>query len=73
MAKDHAGHLCLVTYGTGVWLHDGTTLRHYPVMADGNPITAFSIYCDHRGTLWLGTHEHSLYKFNGTAFEQAKF
>jgi hypothetical protein len=28
------------------------------------------IYKDNHGDLWLGTHEHGAYKFNGESFER---
>lgn len=73
MAKDKIGDLWMATYGAGVWRYDGKTLKHFPIMVDGNPITVFSIYCDRNGGLWLGTHEHSVLKFNGTTFEKVRF
>jgi hypothetical protein len=52
-----------------VWRYDGEHVTHYPVRCDGEDIWVFSIYRDRPGALWLGTHEHGVYKFNGTAFE----
>lgn len=31
-----------------------------------------SIYKDNHGDLWVGTHEHGAYRFNGKAFERFK-
>lgn len=73
MAKDKAGDLWMATYGAGVWRYDGKTLKNYPVLVDGEPITVFCIYRDRQDGLWLGTHEHGVCKFNGKTFEKMKF
>ena len=73
MVKDQAGDLWMATYGAGVWKYDGKTLKHYPVMVDGKPVTVVSIYRDREDGLWLGSPEYGLCKFNGKAFEKVKF
>jgi ligand-binding sensor domain-containing protein len=69
IVDDANGVLWMAPYGGGVWSFDGNALRNYPLRADGNDITMFSIYRDRRGGLWVGTHEHGPYRFNGTSFE----
>ena len=40
-------------------------------MKDGDAeITMVSIYKDNRGDVWVGTHEHGAFRFNGKAFER---
>lgn len=73
MAKDNAGDIWMATLRAGVWRYDGKTLKHYPVMVEGNPITVFAIYCDREGGMWLGTHEHGVLKLYGNRFERATF
>lgn len=62
----------MATLRLGVWRYDGTILTHYPVQDGEAPVTLYSIYQDNEGALWLGTHEHGVYKFNGTVFEKLK-
>lgn len=73
IVRDKAGDLWMATYGAGVWRYDGKTLKNYPVLVDGKPITVYSIYKDREDSLWLGTHEHGVCKFNGKSFEKVKF
>ena len=62
--------LWMVTYNQGVYRYDGKNVTHYPIKNDGKDFTAFSIYKDKQGGLWVGTHEGGAYKFNGTVFEK---
>ena len=70
IAKDTAHGLCIATYDSGVWHYDGKNIRHYPITDSSGEIHLFSVYCDRAGSLWLGTPESGVYKFNGTAFER---
>ena len=47
-------------------------MTHYPVKHGGSDIWVYSIYRDRQDTLWLGTQEHGVYKFNGRTFERFK-
>ena len=67
--KDKDGNLWLATLGAGVFCYDWSTMKHFPVTHNGQSIRVFTIYCDRHNTLWLGTQEHGVYRFNGTAFE----
>jgi len=73
MLTDEHGDLWMAALGGGVWRYDGEHVTHYPVQYDGEDIWVFSIYRDKENGLWLGTHEHGVYKFNGTAFEPFEF
>jgi ligand-binding sensor domain-containing protein len=70
--KDRNGDLWLTTLGAGVWRYDGKRMTHYPVTHDGAPIWVYSIYSDREDVLWLGTHEHGVYKLNGKVFERVR-
>ncbi|MCC7292078.1 MAG: hypothetical protein IT449_08470 [Phycisphaerales bacterium] len=77
VTQDSKGDLWMAPYAGGIWRHDGKKGTHYPMthgdaQAPNNQITMFSIYKDNQGGLWVGTHEHGAYKFNGTAFERFK-
>ncbi|MCB0457240.1 MAG: two-component regulator propeller domain-containing protein [Flavobacteriaceae bacterium] len=67
---DNQNNIWFVTYRDGVWKYDGTKVTQYKVQENSQDITLFSIYKDHKGTLWLGTHENGAYIFNGVAFEK---
>jgi ligand-binding sensor domain-containing protein len=69
---DNNNDLWFVTYLDGVWKYDGTKITHYPVQVNSKDITLFSIYKDNKGYLWLGTHEHGAFTFNGQTFERFK-
>ncbi len=47
-------------------------MTHDPIKVGDKVITLFSIFRDNRGDLWLGSHEHGAWKFNGTEFERFK-
>jgi hypothetical protein len=47
-------------------------MTHYPVTHDGAPIWVVSISRDREDDMWLGTHEHGVYKLNGKAFERVR-
>lgn len=66
---DSNKHLWFVTYNDGVWKYDGAKISHFPVQINGQNIHLFAIYCDKNGGLWLRSHEHGLFKFNGEVFE----
>lgn len=70
---DKDDNLWLATYNDGIWMYDGTTMKHYPVMNGDAVVTVFSIYKDKQDQLWLGTHENGVYKFNGKSFEKVTF
>lgn len=59
-----------VTYAQGVWQYDGKNTTRHPVKVGDKEIKLFSIYKDHQGDLWLGTHEAGAFRFNGREFEQ---
>jgi hypothetical protein len=63
----------MATLGNGVFRYDGTKWTHFPVNHDDKPIWVYSIYRDRQDALWLGTHEHGVYKFNGKMFEKFTF
>lgn len=67
MLRDEEG-LWMATYDQGVWRYDGEQLTHYPVEQDGASVTLFSIVKDRKGALWLGTHAHGAYTFDGRNF-----
>ncbi|MFZ4543594.1 MAG: ligand-binding sensor domain-containing protein [Saprospiraceae bacterium] len=60
----------------GVWRFNnrahgkGQQLTFYPTTDADKIVSVFSIYQDNFGDIWLGTHEHGVYKFNGKAFER---
>jgi len=68
--RDDDDNLWFVTYLDGVWQYDGKQIIHHEVMDNAEQIALFSIYKDHKGDLWLGTHENGAYKFNGQSFEK---
>lgn len=70
--KASNGDLWLLVLGGGVWKFDATRMSHYPVLHNGEPIWASSIYHDRQGVTWVSTNEHGLYRLNGAAFEPWK-
>lgn len=66
------GDLWLLVLGGGVWKYDGVRMTHFPVLHDGAPIWASSIYCDRQDVIWVGTNEHGLFRLNGGAFKPWK-
>lgn len=68
--KDKLGRVWMATLDGSVWRYDRGSLEHYPVREGGSVVTLFSIYRDRHDDLWLGTHEHGVYKFDGKAFEK---
>jgi len=52
----------------GVYRYDGETITHYPVKEGSRNILLYSVYIDHAGSLWLGTHDAGEYAFNGKEF-----
>ncbi|MBK8342971.1 MAG: hypothetical protein IPL12_06340 [Bacteroidetes bacterium] len=54
----------------GIYKYDGENIINYPVNDDAVSVNVVSMYKDRQGNLWLGTLEHGVYKFNGTAFEK---
>ncbi len=70
--RDKNGDLLFATLGSGVWRYDGVHMTNYPVTHDGFNIPVYSIYRDRQDTLWLGTQEHGVYKFNGETFERLR-
>ncbi len=70
--KDAKGDVWMVSLRDGVWQYDGDRLTHHRVEDGGAAVMLFSIYKDKQGVLWLGSHEHGAYRFNGTAFEKFK-
>lgn len=71
-AKAPNGDTWLLVLGGGVWKFDTTRMNHYPLLHNGEPIWASSIYYDRQGVTWVGTNEHGLYRLNGAAFEPWK-
>jgi ligand-binding sensor domain-containing protein len=70
IARDNHDALWFATYRDGVWRYDGKKITHFPVKDGSKDITLFTIYKDHAGDLFLGTHETGTYKFNGKTFER---
>ena len=68
--NDKNGDTWMATLYGGVWRFDGSTLTHYPVKDGDADVSLYSIYKDRQDVLWLGTHEHGTFKFNGTKFER---
>ncbi len=66
--KDSNNVIWIVTYVTGIWEVNGTTINNHLIKQDGKPIKLFYIYSDKKGTLWVGTHENGVYRFNGNDF-----
>lgn len=66
------GDLWLLVLGGGVWKLNSTRMSHYPLLHNGEPIWASSIYHDRQGITWVGTNEHGMYRFNGAGFEPWK-
>lgn len=67
IAEDKAGALWMASGSNGVLKYNGKEVTHYP-LPDGS--YAFKIYCDQEDTLWVGTIDHGLYRFDGKGFEQ---
>jgi ligand-binding sensor domain-containing protein len=66
MTEDDAGALWMACGGEGVWKYDGTVTRHF--IGDG--VYAICVYRDRKGTLWLGTVEHGVYRFEDGSFKR---
>jgi len=67
------GNLWMAPYAGGVWKYDGNAVTHYPMKEQAPPhneITMISIFTDNHGGIWVATHEHGPYRFNGTSFER---
>lgn len=60
----------MVTYDNGVFKYDGEKLIHYPIRDGATAVLLFTIFKDHKGDLWLGSHNAGVFKFNGTSFEK---
>ena len=43
-----------------------------PIKDGDKNVNLFSIYKDHSGDLWLGTHNGGAYRYNGVGFERFK-
>lgn len=71
MTTDNDGNLWMVSTDK-IWRKEGNNLIDYPVENKTTDMTLFSIYKDHKSTLWLGTHNAGIYTFNGHTFEQFK-
>jgi ligand-binding sensor domain-containing protein len=67
---DTNGHIWMATYRAGVYQYTGKEIKHHAVQVDGKDIMVFSIYLDHFGVLWLGTHENGALRYNGSTFEK---
>ncbi len=68
MAEDSLGNLWMVTYENGVWCNNGKELIHYPIKNGKQEVYLFSIFKDHEGTLWLGTQNAGIMKFENDEF-----
>ncbi len=67
ITEDKAGALWMASGRNGVLKYEEKGVTHYP-LPDGS--YAFKIYCDHADTIWVGTTDHGLYRFDGKGFEQ---
>lgn len=70
ITKDRNNDLWIAMYKSGVWFYDGKKTSSYLVKDGAEEITLFYIYKDNVGTIWLGTHEHGAYRFDGTTFKK---
>lgn len=59
----------IATYVTGIWEVNETSIKNHLIKNDGKTINLFSMYCDRKGKLWVGTHENGVYTYNGITFE----
>ena len=69
ITKDKEQSLWIATYLDGVWKYKDNQITHYPIQQNNNTVKLFYIYTDNTGTIWLGSQENGLYKFNGKSFE----
>lgn len=71
--KDSKGNLWFAVNGGAVVRSDGVSISSYLILHEGKPVWIYPLYEDREGGIWVGSHEHGLYKFNGTGFEKAKY
>ena len=62
----------MTTYGEGVWKYDGEELSNYRLKDGTTEALPVSIYKDSEGTLWVGTDNAGVFKFDGEDFVKFK-
>ncbi|MFZ1678710.1 MAG: two-component regulator propeller domain-containing protein [Saprospiraceae bacterium] len=71
IVKDDKGYW-MSTYTGGVWRYDPSKkeMTHYPVLKNDTQIPIVSIFKDKQGSLWLGTQQDGVYRYNDKTFEK---
>ncbi len=66
ITEDHDGALWMACGNAGVWKYGGDSVTKFAV---GDAAYSIEVYCDRQGTLWAGTVDQGVYRFDGAKFE----
>lgn len=69
IAEDDDGNIWTADLGPGASKYEAGRKVHYPMKDGDTTISVFSIYKDHHGVLWLGSHNGGAFRFDGKTFE----
>ncbi|MGL4596594.1 MAG: ligand-binding sensor domain-containing protein [Bacteroidia bacterium] len=62
----------MTNYSEGVWKFDGEKLTNYRLKDGETNVLTMFVYKDNAGSIWLGTDNAGVYRFNGAGFEKFK-
>ncbi|MEO0628738.1 MAG: two-component regulator propeller domain-containing protein, partial [Bacteroidota bacterium] len=68
--SDSNGNLLMFANEDGLWLNDGVELTPVFIEDSNQKFSPTSMYKDIHGTIWFGTQDHGIYKYDGGAFEK---
>ena len=68
MTRDKEDRIWMISYDSGIWLMNGEKIRHYPIKIDGQQIKLWNVMCDKKGKIWINSHKHGCFVFDGYSF-----
>jgi len=68
LEEDSQGNIWAGSYSEGIYKFTDQEITHYPVTNNGQDVLVFAHLIDSKDRIWLMSHEHGIFNFNGTKF-----